>query len=502
MKALLRLLLLLGLGLATAASAQTRSRVTATNELLTVPIHGDVITIAGSPRTWVTNITTNATQIRVTNTVAAAASNLYSHLLLYSVTNIDLLISQPATNRVTIQAPYGSNLVVTVNSNWASVTYSTNTIGTSYPVIAGATNIPATTRTNTMNALVAELNSFTTPGVALTITLSNNTLLGTLNGSNSAILGLKLNEARLTNSIYLGGSATGLTNTGGVFIGGTFTLATNLTPVITGGTLTGATNLQGVFTGGAFTLATNTRPVISGGEATGLTNLNGVTIGGSTTNQTNAFSLLTSALLTNPTNQGGVFIGIIGTNLLRFHWTNAAEAAATVSNLSAVLGRLHSGIGTDLTNFTLAALQAALTNGGALTNGANLGGLNSSNMIGDTFLRAANNLADVASAAGARTNLGLAGTSVALSSNVIDFEVASKFHRSHSSNINYTLQNTTARDFTTLIMSNAGVSIQIIGAALDNTIPTNGIVSVTLGRFGTNVYGSVNTNWPGTASFE
>jgi hypothetical protein len=498
----LRLILLLSLGLAAAASAQTRSRVTATNAVTVVPIHGDTITIFGSLRSFVTNITTNATQIRVTNGISATATNIYNHFLTYPVSGVDLFISQPVTNIVTFQAPYGTNLTASVNSNWATITYSTNTIGTSFPVIVGATNIPAATRTNTMNALIGELNTFTTPGVALSISLSNNTLLGTLNASNSLILGAKFSLMRSTNGIYIGGAATGLTNTGGVFIGGSSTNLTNHLSLLTSAMITGSTNINGVFTGGAFTGSTNTGGTFIGGEATGLTNINGVFTGGTFTGTTSTLSLVTLSLVTQSTNAGGLLVGTGGTNLVRFSWTNTTEALATVTNLSATLAALNSGIGSSLTNLSLVTLQNMLTNGLALTNGAALLGLNSSNVIGNYLLIANNNLADITNAAMARTNIGLSGVSFALASNVIDFAVSPKFHRTHSSNLNYTLQNTTARDFTTLMMTNAGVSIQIIGAALDNTIPTNGIVSVTLARFGTNVYGSVNTNWPVSASFE
>jgi hypothetical protein len=98
--------------------------VTCTNSAGTT--NGQTITVNGTVYTWKTT-PTMLVDIATTNTAAKAATNLYAKFR-RALTN-QLLVTYGSSTSVKIQTYISATVTVTVSTNWATVSYATNTAG-------------------------------------------------------------------------------------------------------------------------------------------------------------------------------------------------------------------------------------------------------------------------------------------------------------------------------------------------------------------------------------
>lgn len=128
------------------------------------PSHGHTLTvISGSTtntRTWVTNVTSAATQIAISNSVAASATNLWLQTAANPWTATTYSY-QTANGIVLFQ--HGTVLSASLLTNWGTITITTNTTSTEYTLRLPITAEPnAQHRTNQANRVVALLNDYAT----------------------------------------------------------------------------------------------------------------------------------------------------------------------------------------------------------------------------------------------------------------------------------------------------------------------------------------------------
>jgi hypothetical protein len=186
---------------------------------------------------------TPATSIQTTNTTAASATNLYSHLvnqLVYSVGSsgpslgVDFVSSN--TSMLVFTAPENTNLTVTFGGNWARGHYFTNTLTGAGTILWPTNAMSQRARTNAANSIVNLLGATNSvpinsipPGAKFLQHYTDN--VSSQNLSNKTLTGPVLSGGRLT-------LATNIT--------GTNVLLTNVTlhiASITGADLTGLINL-------------------------------------------------------------------------------------------------------------------------------------------------------------------------------------------------------------------------------------------------------------------
>lgn len=124
-----------------------------------VPVHEAKITFDGvDQRMWSTTVTNSALQIHVTNTIAWARSNLYLHLVGNEPDSVNAI--QYSTNDTLYFEGYPDEaLSITTVSNWATVTYRTNTSSRSITVTVPVGNEPLTVQTQIVSGVVDILNN-------------------------------------------------------------------------------------------------------------------------------------------------------------------------------------------------------------------------------------------------------------------------------------------------------------------------------------------------------
>jgi hypothetical protein len=116
-----------------AVTAQAATFYKGTITITSVPPANAVLSAPGDARGWQTaaSITNAQRQIATTNTLQAAATNLFQHLSLYGFTNVNgvkLGTNNTAlpTNTVVLEMAVDQFVTLTTLSNWATITYSTN----------------------------------------------------------------------------------------------------------------------------------------------------------------------------------------------------------------------------------------------------------------------------------------------------------------------------------------------------------------------------------------
>ena len=179
------------------------------------PVTGDTLVINGVTRTWTnahsaTTILTNYTVIRINN----SATNLYFNLSKFTVADPQPVVIQNNTNQIRMIFAVNQSVTVTESGNWASITYTTNTITQAYAVRMPITIEATTNRTKIMSWLVSALEDSTNAigyhwvvGSQFVGLTNNNAMTGT----NSLTDG-GWNRPRLTNVVALSGVMTALTN--------------------------------------------------------------------------------------------------------------------------------------------------------------------------------------------------------------------------------------------------------------------------------------------------
>lgn len=141
---------------------QAQNRVTATVTVTNspYPTNGDTLTVNGSVFTW-TNATPTARQILEDATQGGSASNLFNSIAANAFTGVNL--SQPTSNSIALQGAIGQAMVVTLLTNWGSVTYYTQSTVAGRPVI-----VPISSEIQSSNAvyiasqLITDINAFAT----------------------------------------------------------------------------------------------------------------------------------------------------------------------------------------------------------------------------------------------------------------------------------------------------------------------------------------------------
>lgn len=141
MKRFLPLLLLLLLGLPLRAAEIVTATITITN----APSDADTITINAGVRTWKTTAAVAASEIAIDG-IGGSATNLYQHLLNYTVAG--LTAAQIDTNVVTLTTLPTTTVSVTLSTTFGEVSYATNTLTALVAVRVPFSSIPDPSGTN------------------------------------------------------------------------------------------------------------------------------------------------------------------------------------------------------------------------------------------------------------------------------------------------------------------------------------------------------------------
>lgn len=169
-------------------------------------------------RTWTNDVTANpAIFVQVTNSTAAAITNLLTHFGTYPVATVTggprvvFALNSTNTSCLNITAPLNTNLTVTLSGNWGFVFYVTNTYTPSTPILTSTNAMSAPARTNGANALVNLLAAAGATGTSNSIPLNNSALRNYTDTNTAQVLGNKT----LIGPVISGGRITGFTNAWG-----------------------------------------------------------------------------------------------------------------------------------------------------------------------------------------------------------------------------------------------------------------------------------------------
>ena len=156
MKKILSILVLLVclIGVGRAQQIITAS-ITVTNVAGTA--NGETLTINSLTRTWTNVFTAALTQIQVGTNNYQAGTNLFNSYIISPFANATIGFN--GSNGITLQAYPGGAMGVTISSGWGTVTFATNTIGTTvYQLRAPFSVATPVERTNIETALPNYLN--------------------------------------------------------------------------------------------------------------------------------------------------------------------------------------------------------------------------------------------------------------------------------------------------------------------------------------------------------
>jgi hypothetical protein len=98
--------------------------VTVTNSTGTT--NGQTITVNGNTRTWTDNVVDATTQIQTTNSIGAAATNLFNHVSANPFAG--LTAARSGTTGITLPTALNGSVNVSLSPGWGSVTYATNKV--------------------------------------------------------------------------------------------------------------------------------------------------------------------------------------------------------------------------------------------------------------------------------------------------------------------------------------------------------------------------------------
>ena len=122
--------------------------------------NGQSLTINGSTRTWTNTVTTPASQIRVTNTTAWTATNLYVNLAAYAVPGpVPMAWATNATNTILLLAAPDAALTYSISGDWGYGTLSTQALVSGYVVRVPVTSERASVRTNVVSGLIEAIGN-------------------------------------------------------------------------------------------------------------------------------------------------------------------------------------------------------------------------------------------------------------------------------------------------------------------------------------------------------
>lgn len=213
MKRLIAIFFLLALSLPVYADRIT-ALITVTNN----PSDGDTFTVNGVVRTWKTTVATPATQISITNTANANATNLFNQITANPYAG-PLAPIFTATNAVSLLANNGNALVVTASGTWANITTTTQTVTSLLAVRWPISGEPtASVRTNEASSLIQDLSTYSTNSFSSSaIALSNYVALTTtqaISGVKVFTGGINGTVGKLTNGTWVNAALTNGSNFG------------------------------------------------------------------------------------------------------------------------------------------------------------------------------------------------------------------------------------------------------------------------------------------------
>jgi hypothetical protein len=110
------------------AIAATTNRITAKITVTTATSNGFAITVNGSTRTVTQSVSSAASQIITNHTVAGSASNLYNHIVASRFEQVLITGYTNGSNVIFLRGAVGLPMSVTILSNWATVSYSTQAV--------------------------------------------------------------------------------------------------------------------------------------------------------------------------------------------------------------------------------------------------------------------------------------------------------------------------------------------------------------------------------------
>jgi len=148
--------ILTALLLAFCLPAAGASRITATVTVTNLPVAGEVLTVNGNTRTWATNGT--STQILLGTNTLQANTNLWLHIGANPFSGLTVLLF--STNQVQLIGLPGASLLASMSTNWAAITYTTNTVTNTTVVAVPLGVFPQAQRTNIASQLAQDLESY------------------------------------------------------------------------------------------------------------------------------------------------------------------------------------------------------------------------------------------------------------------------------------------------------------------------------------------------------
>ena len=159
-----RLFILLATSVLAVLPAPAATFYKATVTVTSVPPANAAISAPGDSRGWQTaaSITNAQRQIATTNTLQAAATNLFQHLSLYGFTNVNGVKlgtngTAVPTNTVVLEMAVDQFVTLTTLSNWATITYATNTASSMVAVRVPHTSESGLVQTQVVTGLINAL---------------------------------------------------------------------------------------------------------------------------------------------------------------------------------------------------------------------------------------------------------------------------------------------------------------------------------------------------------
>lgn len=219
-----QLLILIGVSATAFAGDVIRATLVVTNAAHFNEATQASVTLNGTDtRLWTNAVTSASTEIKSSTNISNAAYYLLNHLRSHPFSGVE---TQSTNNGVVLIGAEGDALSLTLSNTWATVTYRTNTIGTSYGVVRIPRTIEgAATQSRIADGLVDYLNQAATNALTETAKVSENlvgiantqTISGqkTLSNTGNVYSGASLN---LGNYLQFGHSALAVDNAGTNFI--------------------------------------------------------------------------------------------------------------------------------------------------------------------------------------------------------------------------------------------------------------------------------------------
>ncbi len=179
--------------------------VTATVTVTNTPANNDTLTVNSAVRTWKTTVATPASQIQVTNSIGATATNLYTHIATYGFSG-PLTLVRVGTNAVSLAGQPAQAMTVTASGTWATIVYTTNTLTTTYAVRVPITVEGVNQRTNIASLLLLTLRDYPTNAFTLTPAFTNfvDTATAQTLSNKTFAMGTFLNSGTVSNSALRG----------------------------------------------------------------------------------------------------------------------------------------------------------------------------------------------------------------------------------------------------------------------------------------------------------